>query len=136
VLFLLVAVSTRAADALGVGGRRLHCACKESCWCKRPRLTLFRWVTPGRWHQIRLMPWREPRRARRQLSRVVVPRLILTVPYEAPQRTATGKVSVTGNPSYLIGNQQARNVVPAVVADQQCVLRDRLLPRRRFVNQC
>jgi hypothetical protein len=55
-LFLLVAVSTRVADALGVGGRRLHCACNESCWCKRPGLTLFRWVTPGRWHQIRLAP--------------------------------------------------------------------------------
>jgi hypothetical protein len=53
-LFLLLAVGTRVAEALGVGGRQLRCACDESCWCKRPGLTVFRWVTPGRWHQIGL----------------------------------------------------------------------------------
>ena len=26
----------------------------ETCWCKRPALTVFRWVTPGRWHHIGL----------------------------------------------------------------------------------
>jgi hypothetical protein len=51
---LLLAVGTRAADALGVGGVRLHCGCVETCWCKRPGLTVFRWVTPGRWHHIGL----------------------------------------------------------------------------------
>ena len=51
---LLLAVGTRAADALGVGGDRLRCGCVETCWCKRPGLTVFRWVTPGRWHQIAL----------------------------------------------------------------------------------
>jgi hypothetical protein len=52
--FLLLAVGTRAADALGVGGVRLRCGCVETCWCKRPGLTVFRWVTPGRWHHIGL----------------------------------------------------------------------------------
>ena len=51
---LLLAVGTRAADALGVGGVRLRCGCVETCWCKRPSLTVFRWVTPGRWHHIGL----------------------------------------------------------------------------------
>ena len=51
---LLLAAGTRAADALGVGGVRLRCGCVETCWCKRPRLTVFRWVTPGRWHHIGL----------------------------------------------------------------------------------
>jgi hypothetical protein len=52
VSYLFLAVGTRVADALGVGGVRLHCACRESCWCKRPSLTVFRWVTPGSWHDI------------------------------------------------------------------------------------
>jgi integrase len=51
---LLLAVGTRAADALGIGGPRLRCGCTETCWCKRPGLTVFRWVTPGRWHHIAL----------------------------------------------------------------------------------
>ena len=51
---LLLAVGTRAADALGIGGPRLRCGCVETCWCKRPGLTVFRWVTPGRWHHIGL----------------------------------------------------------------------------------
>jgi hypothetical protein len=50
--FLLLAVSTRIAEALGIGGIRLRCGCNESCWCKRPSLTVFRWVTPGSWHDI------------------------------------------------------------------------------------
>jgi hypothetical protein len=55
-LYLLVAISTRAAEALGVGGVRLSCGCEESCWCKRPGLTVFRWVTPRRFHRIELTP--------------------------------------------------------------------------------
>jgi hypothetical protein len=51
---LLLAVGTRAADALGIGGSRLRCGCVETCWCKRPGLTVFRWVTPGGWHHIGL----------------------------------------------------------------------------------
>jgi len=60
--YLLLAVSARAADALGVGGVRFHCGCDESCWCKRPSLTLFRWVTPRGWHHIGLTP--DEKRAR------------------------------------------------------------------------
>ena len=59
---LLLAVGTRAADALGVGGDRLRCGCVETCWCKRPGLTVFRWVTPGRWHHIGLTAEEKPSR--------------------------------------------------------------------------
>jgi len=51
---LLLAAGTRAADALGIGRVRLRCGCTETCWCKRPGLTVFRWVTPGGWHHIDL----------------------------------------------------------------------------------
>src|SRR5262245_34120353 len=51
---LLLAIGTRAADALRIGGPRLSCGCTEACWCKRPSLTVFRWVTPARWHHIGL----------------------------------------------------------------------------------
>ena len=49
-LYLLVAIATRAADAAGVGSRQ--CGCEPDCWCKRPGLTLFRWVTPKRNHRL------------------------------------------------------------------------------------
>jgi len=51
---LLLAIGTRAAEALRIGGPRLRCGCTEACWCKRQGLTVFRWVTPGRWHHLGL----------------------------------------------------------------------------------
>jgi hypothetical protein len=53
-LYLLAAVCTWTAEALGLGGEgsRIRCACDDSCWCKRPGLALFRWVTPAPWHHI------------------------------------------------------------------------------------
>jgi hypothetical protein len=51
-LYLLLGAGALAAEALGIGGSRLRCGCVETCWCKRPGLALFRWVTPGSWHQI------------------------------------------------------------------------------------
>jgi len=50
--YLLLAIGTRAAEELGVGQPRYRCACAETCWCKQPGLSLFRWVTPGPWHDI------------------------------------------------------------------------------------
>jgi hypothetical protein len=61
-VYLFLAVGTWAAEAVGLGGPRLRCACEGSCRCKRPGLALFRWVTPGRWHRIGLTP-DEKRRA-------------------------------------------------------------------------
>jgi hypothetical protein len=51
-LFLLSAVVTRVAEAAGANRVRLRCGCEPDCWCKRPSLTLFRWVTPRRAHHL------------------------------------------------------------------------------------
>jgi hypothetical protein len=50
-VFLLAAVISRTAEATGFGGPRLRCTCDDSCWCKRPVITVFRWVTPNAWHR-------------------------------------------------------------------------------------
>jgi hypothetical protein len=50
-LFSATAVLTRLAEAMGLG-RRYRCACESPCWCKQPGLSLFRWVTPARWHDL------------------------------------------------------------------------------------
>jgi hypothetical protein len=48
--FMLYALFTRAREAFGVGS--LRCGCEPECWCKRPSLTVFRWVTPRRTHHL------------------------------------------------------------------------------------
>jgi hypothetical protein len=45
--YLLLAVGNKVAEA--AGARRCHCA--DDCWCRRPVLSLFRWVLP--WHKNR-----------------------------------------------------------------------------------
>lgn len=42
--YVLLAVGNKVAEA--AGARRCHCA--DACWCRRPGLSLFRWVLP--WH--------------------------------------------------------------------------------------
>ncbi len=49
-LYLVVAALTRAAEAVGLGPNL--CGCEPDCWCKRPGLTVFRWVTPTRRHHL------------------------------------------------------------------------------------
>ena len=44
--YVLLAIFTRMQEARGV----YTCGCDEDCWCKRPGLSLFRWVLP-RWHK-------------------------------------------------------------------------------------
>ena len=45
--YLLAALLTRAAEAKGI---HFECGCHDDCWCKRPGIGLFRWVTPRRVH--------------------------------------------------------------------------------------
>ena len=45
---LVVAVWGHLREAFGVRA----CACEPTCWCKRPGLNFFRWVTPVDWHHI------------------------------------------------------------------------------------
>ena len=40
--YVLVAAGNRVAEHFGA--RR--CGCAEDCWCRRPGLSLFRWVFP------------------------------------------------------------------------------------------
>lgn len=48
--YLLLAVGNKVAEA--AGARR--CDCARECWCRRPGLSLFRWVFP--WHTSRQHP--------------------------------------------------------------------------------
>lgn len=45
-----VAAGTRAAEAL----EARCCGCPDRCWCRRPGLSLFRWVFP--WHHEQAEP--------------------------------------------------------------------------------
>jgi hypothetical protein len=40
--YVLLALVTRAKEAAGA----YACGCDPDCWCKRPGLSLFRWVFP------------------------------------------------------------------------------------------
>jgi hypothetical protein len=40
--YVLVAAGNRVAEHLGA----MRCGCAEDCWCRRPGLSLFRWVFP------------------------------------------------------------------------------------------
>lgn len=41
-LYLLAALVGHAQERRGA----IRCGCGEECWCKRPGLSLFRWVLP------------------------------------------------------------------------------------------
>jgi hypothetical protein len=45
--YLVLALVGRAKEAAGV----YTCECYEDCWCKKPGLSLFRWVFP-RFHHF------------------------------------------------------------------------------------
>ena len=47
--YVAVAALTRIQEANGM----YRCACDADCWCKRPGLSLFRWVFP-RYHRNRV----------------------------------------------------------------------------------
>ena len=40
--YVLVAAGNRVAEHFGAR----TCGCAQDCWCKRPGLSLFRWVFP------------------------------------------------------------------------------------------
>ena len=45
-LYLLFALIGNFAERIGA----VTCGCSEDCWCKKPGLSVFRWVFP-RWHR-------------------------------------------------------------------------------------
>jgi len=48
-VYLVAAIATTLAETAGFGRR---CGCEPECWCQRPGLRLFRWVTPKRKHHL------------------------------------------------------------------------------------
>ncbi len=47
-LYLVAALAGHAQERRGA----IRCDCRDDCWCKRPGLSLFRWVFP-RGHRLR-----------------------------------------------------------------------------------
>jgi hypothetical protein len=47
-LYVLAALIGHAHERSGA----ISCECRPDCWCKRPGLSLFRWVFPF-WHKLR-----------------------------------------------------------------------------------
>jgi hypothetical protein len=41
-LYIAAALIGHVQERLGA----IRCECREDCWCKRPGLSLFRWVFP------------------------------------------------------------------------------------------
>lgn len=41
-LYVLLALGSKVAESKGA----MLCACSEDCWCRRPGLSVFRWVFP------------------------------------------------------------------------------------------
>jgi hypothetical protein len=48
VVYTILGLVTRAMEGAG----RITCECYEDCWCKRPGLSIYRWVFP-RFHHLR-----------------------------------------------------------------------------------
>ena len=42
--YLGAAIMGRVMESRGA----IRCACRDDCWCKKPGLSLFRWVFPYR----------------------------------------------------------------------------------------
>jgi hypothetical protein len=53
--YLILAFTSRAKEAAGL----LTCDCYPDCWCRRPGLSLFRWVFPRFHHNPGLEAWKE-----------------------------------------------------------------------------
>lgn len=49
-LYVLAGIVTSAAESTGMLGRT--CGCQSDCWCKKPGMNTFRWVTRKRWHHL------------------------------------------------------------------------------------
>ena len=48
-LYVLAALLTTVAEKNGLWRR---CGCEPECWCKKPGLSLFRWVVPKAKHYL------------------------------------------------------------------------------------
>lgn len=53
--YVLLALVGRAAEAVGLQ----TCGCDLDCWCKKPGLSLFRWVFPRFHRNAGLEAWKK-----------------------------------------------------------------------------
>jgi len=53
--YVFVALVGRAKEAAGLR----TCSCYADCWCKKPRLSLFRWVFPRFHHNPEIEAWKK-----------------------------------------------------------------------------
>ena len=53
--YLLLALYYRAREAAGL----MTCDCYPDCWCKKPGLSVFRWVFPRYHHNPGLEAWKK-----------------------------------------------------------------------------
>jgi hypothetical protein len=55
--YIGLAIYTRARESMGA----YSCGCDADCWCRRPGLSLFRWVFPRRHRNAALESWKSQR---------------------------------------------------------------------------
>jgi hypothetical protein len=53
--YVVLGLITRAKEAAGLR----TCTCRPDCWCKKPGLSLFRWVFPRFHHEMSSEEWAE-----------------------------------------------------------------------------
>jgi len=53
--YVMLALIWRAKEAAGM----ITCGCYPDCWCKKPGLSLFRWVFPRFHHNPGLEEWKK-----------------------------------------------------------------------------
>lgn len=53
--YLVLALMSRAREAAGF----MTCDCYPDCWCRRPSLSLFRWVFPRYHHNPGIEAWKK-----------------------------------------------------------------------------
>jgi hypothetical protein len=53
--YVVLALFSRAREAVGL----MTCTCYPDCWCKKPGLSLFRWVFPRLHHNPEIEAWRK-----------------------------------------------------------------------------
>ena len=53
--YVVLALFTKAKEAAGL----LSCDCYPDCWCRRPGLSLFRWVFPQFHHNPGVEAWKK-----------------------------------------------------------------------------
>ena len=53
--YVVLGLIGRAKEAAGV----MTCGCYPDCWCRKPGLSLFRWVFPRYHHNPELEAWKK-----------------------------------------------------------------------------